>query len=770
MGVSGVGDSSVGEVTNSEVPQHLSKEVVEGGRDDAREGLGKGEDSCSLLYQSDHPGAGRNIGNPDVSKALQRSEDELGNSLVLLKPGGHCQLLQVHHVGVHWQHHGEGSNSQLPVLALVEDDGRVYGKEGLPVLVGHLCQGVDSHLPVTNVACDLALNVGEENGEDSVMANGSKGQDSSMHLMIVGGCQFGLQVRDVIGDDLGEVWAAHLAKHVHWEDCLGLVLVETGPVQNGCKRDVGVVLQHLVGDNVGVLDQLKDVLDDVHVGNLDVLGQGHQHLSRLDNVELVGHDHFLEEHDSRVGACHLDSVGEQSPLHGLVLHQLKDGLDLLQLVHSNHVLERLQNGSRLFSSKVLNILESLCDVSELLHNHVPDGWCHWHKFAIWSEHMVGGVHSQALEVILLLLEAGDLHPLLTRDGLGVFKEEVLHNSRCNDGWQGGLSRSHLLQRQNLPGASHHLLSVESQQVLLVLSFVDDGVQLEVCHVRSTTKEAGHPNPSVDSVASSDQTVLVASRGNEEAPLGTLGDVPGPHQLEDLLSLAHVRLDQCSLSLADEVGRDLSDLVHVLTGTVNALIHHGPEGGEVAMGHWVVTWDGVGKLGDSWQLNLDGSNQGFLEVDAPFGLVSRESDLLDLPGLHLSLDRGLEERPESLGDWSSGGCHHCPPVQGLRTSQLLIEVVELDVPQGDLEDTVAETLGGEAMALQKHLAINCHSSKGILHLRDAGEDLALVVVDILLPSPHQEVGGACADGTEKEQGCPHPHPLSLVRAGKLLSPC
>merc|ERR1711936_1205809 len=168
------------------------------------------------------------------------------------------------------------------------------------------------------MACDLALNVGEENGEDSVMADGSKGQDSSMHLIIVGGCQFGLQVRDVLGDDLGEVWAAHLAKHVHWEDCLGLVLVETGPVQNGCKRDVGVVLQHLVGDNVGVLDQLKDVLDD---------------------VQLVCHNHFLEEHDSRVGACHLDSVEEQSPLDGLVLHQLKDGLDLLELVHSNYVLE-----------------------------------------------------------------------------------------------------------------------------------------------------------------------------------------------------------------------------------------------------------------------------------------------------------------------------------------------------------------------------------------------------------------------------------------------
>merc|ERR1719209_2327748 len=353
------------------------------------------------------------------------------------------------------------------------------------------------------------------------------GQDSSMHLIVVGGSQFGLQVRDVLGDDLGEVRAAHLAKHMHWEDCLGLVLVETGSVEDGRKCDVSVVLQHLVCHNVGVLDQLKDVLDDVHVGNLDVVGQGHQHLSHLDNVELVGHNHFLEEHDGRAGACHLDSVEEQSPLDGLVLHQLEDGLDLIELVHSNHALERLQNGSCLFSSKVLNILESLCDMSELFHNLCLDFWSHWHKFAIWSEHMVGGVHSQALEVILLLLEAGDLHPLLTRDGLGVFKEEVLHNSRCNDGWQGGLSRPHLLQRQNLTGASHHLLSVESQQVLLVLSLVDDGVQLEVCHVRSTTKEAGHPNLSVDSVTSSDQTVLVASRGNEEAPLGTLGDVPSP---------------------------------------------------------------------------------------------------------------------------------------------------------------------------------------------------------------------------------------------------
>merc|ERR1719234_518725 len=158
------------------------------------------------------------------------------------------------------------------------------GKEDLPVLVGHLCQGIDSHLPVTNMACDLALNVGEEDREDAVMANGSKGQDSSMHLIVVGGSQFGLQVRDVLSDDLREVRGAHLAKHMHWEHCLGMMLVETGLVEDGCKCNVSVVLQHLVCDNIGVLDQFEDVLDDVHVGNLDVVGQGHQHLSHLDNV------------------------------------------------------------------------------------------------------------------------------------------------------------------------------------------------------------------------------------------------------------------------------------------------------------------------------------------------------------------------------------------------------------------------------------------------------------------------------------------------------
>merc|ERR1712121_278435 len=268
-----------------------------------------------------------------------------------------------------------------------------------------------------------------------------------MHLIIVGGSQFSLEVRDVLGDDLGEVRGAHFAKHMHREDCFGMVLVETGPVEDGRKGDVSVVLQHLVCHNVG---------------NLDVVRQGHQHLSHLDNVELVGHNHFLEEHDSRVGACHLDSVEEQSPLDGLVLYQLKDGLDLLELVHSNYVLERLQNGSRLFSSKVLNILEGLGDKSELFHDLGLDGWSHWHNFAIGSEHIVGGVDSQLLEVILLLLEAGNLHPLLTRDGLGVFKQKVLHDSRCNDAGQDGLSLSHLLERQNLPGSCHHLLSIESQ--------------------------------------------------------------------------------------------------------------------------------------------------------------------------------------------------------------------------------------------------------------------------------------------------------------------
>merc|ERR1719500_2620144 len=244
---------------------------------------------------------------------------------------------------------------------------------------------------------------------------------------------------------------------------LRVVLVETGPVEDGCKCNVSVVLQHLVCDNVGVLDQLEDLLNDVHVGNLDVVGQGDQHLSHLNDVELVGHNHFLEEHDSWVGSGHLDGVKEQSPLDGLVLDQLKDGLDLLQLVHSNHVLERLQNGGRLLSSKVLNIVESLCDGGELFYNLGPDCWSHFHELPIRSEHVVGGVHCQTLEVILLLLEAGDLHPLLARDGLGVFKQKVLHNSRCNDLGQDGESLPHLLKGQNLPCAGHHLLGVEANR-------------------------------------------------------------------------------------------------------------------------------------------------------------------------------------------------------------------------------------------------------------------------------------------------------------------
>ena len=186
-----------------------------------------------------------------------------------------------------------------------------------------------------------------------------------------------------------------------------------------------------------------------------------------------------------------------------------------------------------------------------------------------------------------------------------------------------------------------------------------------------------------------------------------------------------------------------------------------------MGHGVVAWDLVGELHGAWQLDLDGSNQGLLEVDAPLWLVGGEGDLLDLPGFHLSLHRRLQEHLESLRDWRGGGGHQCPPVERFGSTQLLVEVVELDVPESDLEDTVAGTLGGEALTLQQHLTLNCHSCKGLLQLGDAREDLALVVVDILLAGPHQEVGGARAEGTEQEEGCLHPHPLAWVRAGKLL---
>merc|ERR1719244_951158 len=191
------------------------------------------------------------------------------------------------------------------------------------------------------------------------------------------------------------------------------------------------------------------------------------------------------------------------------------------------------------------------------------------NFSVGPEHVVGGIHGLLSEVVLLLLEAADLPPLLAGDSLGIFKQEVLHVPRCGNVWQSGLS-------------------LEAQQVLLVLALVDDGVHLEVARVRSAAEEAGHSHLSVDTVAPSNQTVLVAPGGDEETPLGALGDVPGPHHLEDLLALAHLRLHQGLLSLADEVGGNLSDLVGVLTNTVNTLLHHGPEGGQVAVGHGVGT--------------------------------------------------------------------------------------------------------------------------------------------------------------------------------------
>merc|ERR1712013_944741 len=123
--------------------------------------------------------------------------------------------------------------------------------------------------------------------------------------------------------------------------------------------------------------------------------------------------------------------------------------------------------------------------------------------------------------------------------------------------------------------------------------------------------------------------------------------------------------------------------------------------------WTVpnAWDLVGELHGGWQLDLDGSNQGLLEVDAPLWLVGGEGDLLDLPGFHLSLHRRLQEHLESLRDWRGGGGHQCPPVERFGSTQLLVEVVELDVPESDLEDTVAGTLGGEALTLQQHLTLN-----------------------------------------------------------------
>ena len=89
----------------------------------------------------------------------------------------------------HGYHRGEGGDSQLPVLTLVEDKGRVDGKEGAPVLVGYASQIIKAHLSVGNMRYGLALPVGEENGED---ADGFEIRDSGVHLLLVGGLQLGL--------------------------------------------------------------------------------------------------------------------------------------------------------------------------------------------------------------------------------------------------------------------------------------------------------------------------------------------------------------------------------------------------------------------------------------------------------------------------------------------------------------------------------------------------------------------------------------------------
>ena len=90
---------------------------------------------------------------------------------------------------------------------------------------------------------------------------------------------------------------------------------------------------------------------------------------------------------------------------------------------------------------------------------------------------------------------------------------------------------------------------------------------------------------------------------------------------------------------------------------------------MAVGHGVVAWDLVGELHGAWQLDLDGSNQGLLEVDAPLWLVGGGGDLLDLPGFPLSLHRRLQEHLESPRGWRGGGGTQCPPVERLGNTQL-----------------------------------------------------------------------------------------------------
>merc|ERR1719239_1057093 len=164
LGLSGEGVSSMCLISNLELLQPFGSESIQSRGDDSRDRLGKRIDKVGFL---DKVVEHTHLSDFNLIQGLQGREDKFVEFIILFKPGGGSQLLEFSSRGIHVEHHGQSSNSDISVLSGVVGDGRVNGKKDVSVMLRHTAQRVDGHsLFRRRRFFRSSLNDGDKGGDD----------------------------------------------------------------------------------------------------------------------------------------------------------------------------------------------------------------------------------------------------------------------------------------------------------------------------------------------------------------------------------------------------------------------------------------------------------------------------------------------------------------------------------------------------------------------------------------------------------------------------
>lgn len=190
------------------------------------------------------------------------------------------------------------------------------------------------------------------------------------------------------------------------------------------------------------------------------------------------------------------------------------------------------------------------------------------------------------------------------------------------------------QGQVLFGSSQELLGVKSKEVLLELTLVDNGLDVELTAALSAGSVAGDGRSAPHAFTVSSSTVkesgLVIRKGG---PLAARRNIPG---LDDLVVLraggARALVGGNLGLLSDHVSGELIDLVGDITDSVKRLFLGLPVRDTARVRTTIgVIFDPVNSIrillsGVSLlELGLEESNEGLLEVDRPLGLILIDDD-------------------------------------------------------------------------------------------------------------------------------------------------